>query len=159
MLGIPTTAAASLLQEHKWNTQRVKERFLENTDRAMKKASVTSRCSPVEGATITTLVGGEPTIECLICLDPMTEADSMRMPCGHHFCLDCWTEFLTNVIDLEGANCMVVTCPDATCLERITEDEVQAHPSYLPNTDSTRSTALPKLLECGVRGQVVTESV
>lgn len=120
-LGIPTEAAAPLLRQHKWNTQRVLEAFMSDSERALAKAGVTHRCSPKLSA----VNNNNSSTECSICMDDMSASESLAMPCGHAFCLDCWQDFLTNAIQHEGATCMDVTCPEATCGEIITETEVK----------------------------------
>jgi len=65
-------------------------------------------------------------------MEPILKAsDSLRMPCGHAFCLDCWGDYLTNAIQYEGATCMYATCPEACCDEIVTELEIQKAAPHL----------------------------
>lgn len=129
-LGIPTEAAAPLLRRYKWNTQRVLEAFMSDSERALSQAGVTHRCGAGAGGAGSPLV----LLECSICMEELEESsNSMSMPCGHTFCLDCWQDYLTNAIQYEGATCTKATCPDAGCAEVLTEVEIRrAAPNLLP---------------------------
>jgi ariadne-1 len=65
----------------------------------------------------TVLVGGEPRdpatlppVQCLICYE--TEHEYSALGCGHAFCNECYTTFLSHKIADEGYNCIFGTCPD-----------------------------------------------
>lgn len=126
-LGIPSEAAAPLLRQYKWNTQRVLEAFMSDSERALSQAGVTHRCGAASARANPLVV----LQECSICMEELEE--SMSMPCGHAFCLDCWHDYLTNAIQHEGATCTKATCPDARCSEVLTEVEIRrAAPDLLP---------------------------
>eukprot|EP00553_Chaetoceros_curvisetus_P004583 CAMPEP_0204618916 /NCGR_PEP_ID=MMETSP0717-20131115/5421_1 /ASSEMBLY_ACC=CAM_ASM_000666 /TAXON_ID=230516 /ORGANISM="Chaetoceros curvisetus" /LENGTH=398 /DNA_ID=CAMNT_0051632775 /DNA_START=218 /DNA_END=1414 /DNA_ORIENTATION=+ len=62
---------------------------------------------------------------CSICFDDeLTHADMKAMPCGHEFCRECWTKYLTVAIE-DGSSCIRTTCPQMKCQELVTEEEVQ----------------------------------
>jgi ariadne-1 len=85
--------------------------------------------------------------ECSICMDDIdvegdnnnnnnnSSSSSLKMNCGHEFCLDCWEDYITNAIEYEGATCILATCPEATCSEVITEKEI----SYIVSNASSNN--------------------
>lgn len=121
-LNIPTAAAVALLCDMEWNCQRVLEAFMDDPDRLLCKAGVDRRCSIF----VELKSDGEGEDEdCPICMESLSGLRSMSMPCGHKFCVECWRDFLHNTISLEGANSMLASCPDASCRERLSYEEVE----------------------------------
>jgi ariadne-1 len=105
---------------------------MDDPTKVQQLAGITCRCFPVnktkENDGIMTRDKGsslKKEVDCLICMDTVSFNDSLKMPCGHAFCRDCWGDYLNNVITSEGGTCLVATCPDATCTEKITEVEIQ----------------------------------
>lgn len=116
MLSIPNSAAAVLMREHNWSKERLLDGFFADSDKLLNKCGVYHRCHP------------KPTIKtenCAICYDGMEQSLKLSMPCGHEFCLDCWHDFCANAIQEEGPACVRATCPEASCREVLTEEEVQ----------------------------------
>lgn len=125
ILDIPTSAAAVLLREHNWSKEILLEAFYANTDKLLKSCGVYYRCNPKK-------INHSDSV-CHICYDDMEVGKKYVMPCGHEFCMDCWHDFCANAIQEEGATCVRKTCPEASCKEVMTEEEVEvAAPDMLP---------------------------
>jgi ariadne-1 len=118
MLGISVPAAFALLRASNWSKEGLLEKYMNDSDRILRKAGVYHRC----GHEVDTMASRKSAaLTCSICFD---DCDSMLpMPCGHAFCYDCWKDFCVNAIE-EGPSCVSATCPDATCSEVVTEIEV-----------------------------------
>ncbi len=118
VLGVSIAAAGVLLRQYKWLKESLLEQYYMNdSDVILKKAGVYHRC----GHTIPPPVGGGG-YTCPICYDDTTQTYSM--PCGHTFCCDCWSDFCENAVN-EGPNCVLTTCPEASCTEIVTEEEME----------------------------------
>lgn len=126
VLGVPASAAAILLREHKWSKEVLLENFYDHPEKLQRKHGVYARCNPV------TLK--KPTNSCTICYDD--EVPMIAMPCGHEFCEECWQGYIENAIS-EGPSCIRKTCPMNECKELMTEEEVKlTTPSSLPKFES-----------------------
>jgi len=126
ILGVPASAVAVMLREHKWSKEIVLEKFYDNPEKLERKYGIYARCNPC--------FPKKSTKTCKICYDD--ELPMITMPCGHEFCTGCWKEFVDNAI-LEGPACIRKTCPEANCSELMTEEEVRcAAPSLLPKFES-----------------------
>ncbi|KAL7573157.1 hypothetical protein ACA910_018821 [Epithemia clementina (nom. ined.)] len=121
VLGITPAAAAVLLRNFQFSKERLLEEYMQSPEQSLRKAGVYHRCynsnKPIKSK-------GAPThLDCAICYEDY-EADSMMaMPCGHQFCLDCWYDFCDNAVQ-EGPAAVNTTCPQATCPEVVTEEEM-----------------------------------
>jgi len=115
VLNVPNSAAAVLLRKYNWSKEALLEHYMANTDKVLKKAGVYARC----GHQVTP----RKTTECGICYED--DVDTMlAMPCGHAFCLECWYDFCVNAVR-EGPSCVQTTCPEASCNEVVTEEEIE----------------------------------
>lgn len=127
VLGIPPAAAFVLLRAFHWSKEELLESYMNDADKVLRSAGVFHRCDDNNthcknnSMMDTSIMSTSKT--CSICFD---DTDRMlSMPCGHEFCLDCWSDFCTNAVQ-EGPSCVGVTCPQASCPEVVTEDEMTA---------------------------------
>ena len=115
-LNINTSAACTLLRHCKWDEQETMRRF--NTDqlKLVTEAGVATQlhldiCAPLDSETERT---------CLVCYDDVRGDRLFALPCGHHFCISCWQEYLKNQIeggDVSGRNALSTRCPNPKCKE------------------------------------------
>jgi ariadne-1 len=118
ILDIPQVAAAALLREYNWSKEQLMEVFYADSEKILKKCGIYHRCNkkaPLKN----------PDNNCPICYDEMEKDKKLAMPCGHEFCMDCWHDFCVNIIQEEGPSCILATCPQAGCEEKVTEEEVK----------------------------------
>lgn len=148
LLNISPSAAAPLLRQFKWVKDRLFESYYIDSDKVQKASGVLARCNSNSGdrkpagniclpaskkATTNNCNNAPANRTCNICMDDEYTPDEMlAMPCGHEFCLDCWSGFLRSNIS-DGPSCILTTCPQAGCSEIVTEEEVsQAARDLLP---------------------------
>ncbi|CAB9504892.1 Potential E3 ubiquitin-protein ligase ariadne-2 [Seminavis robusta] len=124
-LGVPTEAAAPLLRHHQYNLQHLLQSYSDKPDQVLALAGVKHRCGTGHTGHTGTQTNDNDTEDCLICMDSLTPANSMSMPCGHVFCLDCWQDYLVNLANCEGPSFVSSTCPQQGCQEVISHTEVQ----------------------------------
>lgn len=164
VLGIPSSAAAILLREHKWAKERLFQSFFDNPEVVQEKCGVLARCRT---ATATASSGGggvggetkpiapsrntrststtnvaaatsDAVRKCEICMDEdgFDPSEMISMPCGHEFCETCWYGYIANALE-KGPLCVRETCPQAGCCELLSEEEVnKAAPDLLPKFEN-----------------------
>jgi ariadne-1 len=126
VLGISQSTAMVLLNAFCWSKETLLEQYMTDADQILKKAGVYHRATqgmqpPRSPSHANSKNHGGA---CLICLEDDTD-QMLAMPCGHAFCTDCWRLFCENAVQ-EGPACVHTTCPDATCPEVVTEQEMRA---------------------------------
>lgn len=116
VLGISEAAANVLLRDFNWSKETLLEQYMTDPDHLLKKVGIYCRCgheiTPKQSHGIQT---------CQICFEDVDKM--LAMPCGHGFCYDCWRDFFINAVE-EGPFCVMKTCPEASCIEIVTEVEV-----------------------------------
>lgn len=148
VLGVPPSAAAILLREHKWAKERLFQSFFDNPEAVEEKCGVLARCR--NAAMLTSGVGDKKSLpsrltrsnsavrKCEICMDEdgFDPDDMISMPCGHEFCETCWYGYIANALE-KGPLCVRETCPQAGCSELLSEEEVgRAAPDLLPKFEN-----------------------
>lgn len=139
VLGVPPSAAAILMREHKWAKERLYQAFFDDPEKVQESHGVLARCqnSGADGEEKMTASSAKLK-HCEICYDEdgFDPSEMIRMPCGHEFCECCWYGYVSNAIE-KGPLCVRETCPEAGCNELITEKEVsRAAPDLLPKFES-----------------------
>ena len=119
ILGVTPAAAAVLLRSHQFSKEGLLEEYMIAQERSLRKAGVYNRCSGV----VTKSMESTDQVTCPICYDDFDRSQMMSMPCGHEFCMDCWYDFCVNAVN-EGPSCVNTTCPQASCTEVVTEEEM-----------------------------------
>lgn len=149
VLGIPPSAAAILLREHKWAKERLFQSFFDNPEAVQEKCCVLARCrnATVAGGCVgekkqipSRLTRSAPNAfrKCEICMDEdgFDPSEMISMPCGHEFCETCWYGYIANALE-KGPLCVRETCPQAGCCELLSEEEVgRVAPDLLPKFEN-----------------------
>ena len=115
VIQIPTTTVRILLNHFKWDKEKLMERFYSDDQEAMfeeaqvispyKTAAAASAVKQARGAAASGSV-----LECEICCSSYPRQMMTGLECGHQYCTQCWTEYLTTKIIDEGASQMI-ECP------------------------------------------------
>jgi len=131
LLDVSYDVSKCLLQNNKWNKEKLIESFFANSEKVMKNAGV-----DLYDASVTKQFRGGGTTEkddakspinvnCRICYDQFSCAsDVFSLGCKHHFCQCCYSEYLDNQIR-EGQLCIIARCPEFKCLQTVTESVFQ----------------------------------
>jgi len=106
---IPTVSAARmLLRSAKWNKDKVVESYLEDSQKACRKAGMSTldlEKLPSDPSAVH---------ECLICMNECKDAQTYALSCGHRYCKECWKGYLEVKIK-DGATCVYAKCPAPKC--------------------------------------------
>ena len=141
---IPTTTIRILLNHFKWDKEKLMERYYtEDQETMFEEAQVISPNRSREKAESLraqrpTSAGTASVLDCDICCLSLPRQMMTGLECGHLFCTQCWTEYLTTKIIDEGASQMI-ECPgncnivvdDQTVMTLITDARVKLKYQHL----------------------------
>jgi ariadne-1 len=108
ILGQPAESTAILLRHARWNKERLIENYMDRRDDVLEAVGlgVSNSSSPavkqVKGFT------------CDICCEDSPNLNTFAMKCGHRFCVDCYTQYLSQKIKEEGEAARI-KCPGDGC--------------------------------------------
>ncbi len=77
------------LTDSRWNKEKLIEDFLDNSDKVLEKAGITSFDVGSQK-----IMSADKSQECLICLETYSPSDLFSLTCGHFYCKSCWKEYL-----------------------------------------------------------------
>jgi len=143
---IPTTTIRILLNHFKWDKEKLMERFYSDDQEEMFKAAQVISPFKTLSAASTSSAGSSKTsrpssssslLECEICCLQLPKQMMTGLECGHLFCTQCWTDYLTTKIVDDGAvtfscpgNCKIIV-DDQTVMNLITDPRVKLKYQHL----------------------------
>ena len=69
--------------------------------------------------------GSSSFFTCPICMTDYSPKESFTLACGHMFCKECMSQYVTVAIS-GGPACTVLACPENKCNSKVTSDIVHA---------------------------------
>jgi len=135
LLCVGKDVASILLRQFRWDRERLTADYLEDSEGVLRKAGFH------EGENLEMLHVGAglvhvsglpqpasslPEIKCLICYEDHKMYSALA--CGHKYCNDCYTTFMSHKIKDEGHACLFTTCPHDRCPVMVTERLVHSLP-------------------------------
>jgi ariadne-1 len=142
-LHITQAAAQVLLRKHKWDQESLfrESITIDHKVKFEKDSGVYHRCTmPYNNSNVNLPAATqkkdfdteEVTYTCQICFESDLSKNKMfAMPCGHEYCLDCWSTSITIKIEEEGPSCIMAKCLHNNCDDFITEEEVERFTPHL----------------------------
>lgn len=150
-----------MLNEHKWNTNDIIERYRDNASSLLVstkiKSSVGGSSSSGKKATSSTLL-------CPVCIQPQTCDKFQNLTCNHSFCKNCWSMHFEIQIS-QGIStqirCMAAACdvlvPEDLVISLISRPQIRDKYQQLAFQDYVKS--VPELRFCpGANCQVIIQS-
>ncbi|XP_050403800.1 E3 ubiquitin-protein ligase arih1 [Patella vulgata] len=134
---IPATITRILLNHFKWDKEKLMERYYDgDQDRLFNEAHVVNphRREPAKSRQrVTRSTAGSEEMVCEICCLGKTMGAMTGLECGHRFCAECWTDYLTAKIMDEGMgqtiSCAAFNCDilvdDATVMSLLKDPKVK----------------------------------
>eukprot|EP00826_Nyctotherus_ovalis_P024576 TRINITY_DN1898_c0_g3_i1.p2 TRINITY_DN1898_c0_g3~~TRINITY_DN1898_c0_g3_i1.p2 ORF type:complete len:490 (-),score=172.28 TRINITY_DN1898_c0_g3_i1:96-1565(-) len=98
--------AITLLKMYKWNEDKLQQDYFAN-DKA-----VLQKCGLVPDPSVGTQKGSQT--DCLICFTSLAGRPVDKLSCGHVFCSDCWSMYVTAAVK-SGKDCVLTRCPLVGC--------------------------------------------
>lgn len=119
ILPLSATIVRILLGHAHWDKERLIESYFERTQEVLfREAHIVNPYTPeAEESTAGT---SKTAFECKICFT-ISENPLTGLRCGHTFCSDCWTTYLTMQIMSEGLS-TAIQCPETRC-DILVDDE------------------------------------
>lgn len=132
ILPLPEPVIRTLLGHKNWDKERLIESYFERTPEVLfRECHIVDPSQPTPAQTTSA--------DCEICFCVQDNDLLTGLNCGHRFCSDCWTTYLTIQIMSEGLS-TAITCPqlrcdilvdDCTVYRHIQDDNVRAKYLYL----------------------------
>jgi len=121
VIELPSVSVAALLRKHGWSKERLFEKYYQDPESITKEAGVDlweddpSSLDQVTGASMVKLpkVTGKE-VCCPVCYDDLPAEETIAAPCGHFYCKDCYSDYLSIKIK-DGPSCIETTCPKQGC--------------------------------------------
>lgn len=108
ILGLSVESAAILLRYFRWNREKLIESYMDHPEATMENAGLGSDLAQ------TPKTETVPEFVCAVCYDEGDDVESYAMRCGHRFCLDCYSHYLSQKIREEGEAARI-ECPQEQC--------------------------------------------
>ena len=108
ILGLPFAQTAILVRHMRWNKEKLIEQYMDKPDKVLESAGLGSTFSE---APSTRAVKG---FTCEICYEDEPNLQTYSIKCGHRYCTDCYTHYLTQKVKEEGEAARI-QCPKEGC--------------------------------------------
>jgi ariadne-1 len=126
ILGLPPESVAILLRYMRWNKEKLIETYMDKSDEILDDAGLgpsfakEPKTEAVKGFT------------CEICYEDSPGLQTYAMICGHRYCVDCYSHYLSQKVKEEGEAARI-QCPrdgchrivDSKSLKLLVDDEVK----------------------------------
>lgn len=126
ILGLPPESVAILLRHMRWNKEKLIETYMDRPEEVLDAAGLgphsakTPKTETVKGFT------------CEICYEDGPDLETYAMICGHRYCVDCYSHYLSQKVKEEGEAARI-QCPkdgchrvvDSSSLKLLVKDEVK----------------------------------
>lgn len=132
MLSIPLFTAEALLRNHEWSREMLLDAWMSDALACCEKSGVTPPANlfsekPIVAESLsspTQTDAPNPFAECDICTlsFPMTEEPVHTLPC-HHFCRECWQEYLH--VKIKEGHVHDITCPAFGCTKLVPVEVIE----------------------------------
>ena len=108
ILGQPPESTAILLRHAQWNSEKLLETYMDKEDEILENAGLGKYSG---GAA---RVEKKPKFACEICCEDSPDLETYAMRCDHRFCVECFSDYLTQKIKDEGEAARI-RCPGNEC--------------------------------------------
>ena len=108
ILGLPPEQIIILLRHMRWNKEKLIELYMENRDHILEAAGLGSSFAE---APRTKAIKG---FVCEICYEDETGLETYAMKCGHRYCVECYSHYLSQKVKEEGEAARI-QCPKERC--------------------------------------------
>eukprot|EP00808_Paulinella_micropora_P015018 g2278.t1 len=163
ILFVSKTEAHCLLKAYGWKAKKLEEDWFMDMAKVRREKGLTTSVDDTSEPSVGSK-RKKPTPKTVQCLSAYCErvpiAKASALPCGHWFCVDCWTGFLESQIR-SGSKCINSTCMGMRCTENHPHKfdpellkkfqswlldsfvEGQQHIKWCPNPKCTRAISFP----------------
>ncbi|KAL8214269.1 hypothetical protein R6Q57_003718 [Mikania cordata] len=129
VLSVSRDSACMLLRRYNWNVSNVHEAWFANEDKVRNAVGL------LDKKDIKPPKSGE--LPCGICFESYPLDRICAAACGHPFCKECWTAYISTSIN-DGPGCLTLRCPIPSCGAAVGVDMVNMLTSDEDNTKYRR---------------------
>ncbi|KAD3337094.1 hypothetical protein R6Q59_027927 [Mikania micrantha] len=129
VLSVSRDSACMLLRRYNWNVSNVHEAWFANEDKVRNAVGL------LDKKDIKPPKSGE--LLCGICFESYPLDRICAAACGHPFCKECWTAYISTSIN-DGPGCLTLRCPIPSCGAAVGVDMVNMLTSDEDNTKYRR---------------------
>ncbi|CAH8330975.1 unnamed protein product [Eruca vesicaria subsp. sativa] len=108
VLSISQVEAIVLLLHYQWNVSKVEDEWFTDEEKVRELVGILNKIVAAN------LSDRRVNIECGICFESYPHKEVATVSCGHPYCNDCWTGYITTSIN-DGPVCLMVKCPEPSC--------------------------------------------
>ncbi|KAF7732490.1 hypothetical protein EC973_003235 [Apophysomyces ossiformis] len=112
ILTLPKAATRSLLQYFCWNQETLLERYMESPNDTLQLAGVKLNQDILSFMRAVDLP--DSSFMCMICCSDGPEMETVSLSCDHRFCKDCYQQYVSQKICMEGET-RRIECPQDKC--------------------------------------------
>ncbi|XP_065846864.1 probable E3 ubiquitin-protein ligase ARI8 [Euphorbia lathyris] len=114
ILSLPKPYATVLLCFFNWSVTKIHDSWFTDESGVRLKLGLLEKPVRVSATEFT----------CGICFDSFTCNEISSAACGHPFCNDCWSSYISTSINNDGVRCLVLRCPEPSCTVSVGRDLV-----------------------------------
>lgn len=127
LLNLDTDATQILLQNCRWNKEKLMDNFFSSSAKVLEEAGLDLHTSEIlaslgENRPLVRFLSPDSRREfvCRICCESTEVNKAFSLGCGHLFCRPCYKEYLNSQIS-DGPSCIKAHCPQHKCKQAITK--------------------------------------
>ncbi|WCJ35316.1 RING/U-box superfamily protein [Euphorbia peplus] len=114
LLSLPKPQATLLLCFFNWSVAKIHDAWFSDESGVRLKLGLSEKPVGISATEFT----------CGICFDLFSCNEISTAGCGHPFCNECWSGYITTSINNDGDRCLVLRCPEPSCPVAIGPDMV-----------------------------------
>ncbi|WCJ35317.1 RING/U-box superfamily protein [Euphorbia peplus] len=114
LLSLPKPQATLLLCFFNWSVAKIHDAWFSDESGVRLKLGLSEKPVQISATEFT----------CGICFDSFSANEITTAGCGHPFCNECWSGYITTSINNDGDQCLVLRCPEPSCPVAIGRDMV-----------------------------------
>ena len=125
VIDLPSATIRTLLKHFRWDTQKLLEQLFDsNRDQLFNDIGIiVIKDSAKKSKKRRLRSGTKEEALCLICFLSVKLFEMFGLDCGHHYCKDCWKQYLTTKIMSEG-NVTAIKCAQTDCNVVVDDDQI-----------------------------------
>ncbi|WCJ35320.1 RING/U-box superfamily protein [Euphorbia peplus] len=114
LVSLPKPQATLLLCFFNWSVAKIHDSWFSDQSGLCLKLGLLEKPVQISATEFT----------CRICSESFSCDDISSAACGHPFCNHCWSTYITTSINNNGAQCLMLRCPEPSCVVAIGSDMV-----------------------------------
>jgi len=127
LLNVKEDDAYIISRAFHWKREKLLDDFFNQPEKALEKAGVILKEKNEEGEKmVEDNPQSAPSVGiCPICYEEVSEeVDFVKLECGHEFCVECFSTYLSTSIEFKGPLALSPSCPQHTCSSAVPDSTI-----------------------------------